>query len=322
MSRLGELTTMDDQPAQAEPSPNALERAGTNQIWLLVGGIAALIGISLALTQFGDEFTRLGQAALLGVLQGLTEFLPVSSTAHLLLGADAIGYDDPGGVFTVMIQLGSILAVMWLYRQRIIDVVTGLPTKPEARRFALMLFLAFLPAVVIGFFATDYIRLVLYESLNVIAWALLIGGIAMLVLERFAPTPVVTDAAKTPISRAVAVGFMQCIAMIPGVSRSGATIYGGLLLGLDRRAAAEFSFFLAMPTMIAAFIYDFLKIKDQISSDRVAEIAIGFVFAFISALIVVKPFLDYVTRVGFAPFAWYRIALGAVLIGAMAMGWL
>jgi len=200
---------MDDQPAQAEPNSGLAARFGLNPTVVLIGGIVALIAVSLALTQFGDQFTRLGQAALLGVLQGLTEFLPVSSTAHLLLGADAIGYDDPGGVFTVMIQLGSILAVMWLYRQRIIDVVTGLPTKPEARRFALMLFLAFLPALVIGFFAADYVKLVLYESLNIIAWALVIGGAAMLVLERFAPTPVVTDAAKTPIWRAVAVGFMQ-----------------------------------------------------------------------------------------------------------------
>jgi len=154
----------------------------------------------------------------------------------------------------------------------------------------------------------------------VIAWALLIGGVLMLALERFAPTPVVTDAAQTPIWRAVAVGCMQCIAMIPGVSRSGATIYGGLLLGLDRRAAAEFSFFLAMPTMVAAFIYDFIKIKDQIGADRVAEIAVGFVFAFISAVIVVKPFLEYVTRVGFAPFAWYRIGLGALLLAGLYSG--
>lgn len=268
------------------------------------------------------DFLDLLRAALLGILQGLTEFLPVSSTGHLLIGAELIGYDDPGGAFTVMIQLGSILAVMWLYRQRIFDVVTGLPTKPEARRFALMLFLAFLPAVLIGFFAADYVKRVLYESFIVIGWALLIGGVLMLALERFAPKPVVTDAAQTPIWRAVAVGFMQCIAMIPGVSRSGATIYGGLLLGLDRRAAAEFSFFLAMPTMIAAFIYDFIQIKDTIGTDRIAEIAVGFVFAFISAAIVVKPFLDYVTRVGFAPFAWYRIALGALLLTAVYAGWL
>jgi len=268
------------------------------------------------------DIAALLKAALLGVVQGLTEFLPISSTAHLLMGAELIGFDDPGGVFTVMIQLGSILAVMWLYRQRIFDVVTGLPTKPEARRFALMLFLAFLPAVVIGFFAADYVKTVLYESFVVIGWALLIGGFAMLALERFAPKPVVTDAAQTPIWRAVLVGFGQCVAMIPGVSRSGATIYGGLLAGLDRRAAAEFSFFLAMPTMVAAFIYDFIKVKDHITPDRVAEIAVGFVFAFISAAIVVKPFLDYVTRIGFAPFAWYRIVAGAVLLGAVQFGYL
>ncbi len=268
------------------------------------------------------DIAALLKAALLGVVQGLTEFLPISSTAHLLMGAELIGFDDPGGVFTVMIQLGSILAVMWLYRQRIFDVVTGLPTKPEARRFALMLFLAFLPAVVIGFFAADYVKTVLYESFVVIGWALLIGGFAMLLLERFAPKPVVTDAAQTPIWRAILVGFGQCVAMIPGVSRSGATIYGGLLAGLDRRAAAEFSFFLAMPTMVAAFIYDFIKVKDHITPDRVAEITVGFVFAFISAAIVVKPFLDYVTRIGFAPFAWYRIVVGAVLLGAVQFGYL
>ena len=267
------------------------------------------------------DWINLAKAALLGVLQGLTEFLPVSSTAHLLLGEKLIGFDDPGGVFTVMIQLGSILAIMWLYRQRIIDVIVGLPTKPEARRFALMLFLAFLPAVAIGLFAADYVKEVLYESLNVIAIALIIGGILMLVIERFQPEVKVTDAADVPIWRAVVIGFFQALAMIPGVSRSGATIFGGLLLGLDRRAAAEFSFFLAMPTMAAAFLHDFLAIKDHISSDRIAEIAVGFVFAFISAVVVVKPFLNYVTRVGFAPFAWYRIAIGIAILGALQMGW-
>ncbi|MDX2276102.1 MAG: undecaprenyl-diphosphate phosphatase [Hyphomonadaceae bacterium] len=265
---------------------------------------------------------NLVKAALLGVLQGLTEFLPVSSTAHLLIGQNLIGFDDPGGVFTVMIQLGSILAVMWLYRQRIIDVILGLPTKPEARRFALMLFLAFLPAVLIGLFAADYVKTVLYESLGVIAWALIIGGIVMLIAERFRPTPTVTDAAETPISRAVMIGLFQCLALIPGVSRSGATIYGGLLSGLDRRAAAEFSFFLAMPTMAAAFVHDFLDVRDHITSERAVEIAVGFVFAFISALVVVKPFLNYVTRVGFMPFAWYRIAIGVVVLGMLYTGWL
>jgi len=268
------------------------------------------------------DFVDLARAAFLGILQGLTEFLPVSSTGHLLIAGRAIGYDDPGGVFTVMIQLGSILAVMWLYRQRIWDVVTGLPTKPEARRFALMLFLAFLPAVAIGLVSAQYVKDELYHRLDIIAWALILGGFAMLAIEKWRPKTDVTDAAETPIGRAIGVGVFQTLALIPGVSRSGATIFGGLVLGLDRRAAAEFSFFLAMPTMVAAFIYDFMQVKDHITGDRIAEIAVGFVFAFLSAALVVKPFLDFVTRVGFGPFAWYRIVFGAILLGVLAMGWL
>jgi undecaprenyl-diphosphatase len=268
------------------------------------------------------DIIALLKAALLGVVQGLTEFLPISSTAHLLLGQRLIGYSDPGGLFTVMIQLGSILAVMWLYRAKILEVIIGLPTKPEARRFALMLFLAFLPAVVAGIFLNDYVKSVLYESLFVIATAFVLGGIAMLIIERFAPKPVVMEADKTPIWRAIGVGLFQCIALIPGVSRSGATIFGGLILGLDRRAAAEFSFFLAMPTMTAAFIHDLMDLDvGHAPTQRLAEIGVGFVMAFIAALVVVKPFLDYVTRVGFAPFAWYRIGLGLLMFAALAMGW-
>jgi len=268
------------------------------------------------------DFTDLIRAALLGVLQGLTEFLPVSSTGHLLIAGRAIGYDDPGGVFTVMIQLGSILAIMWLYRQRIWDVVTGLPTNPEARRFALMLFLSFLPAAFVGLIANSYIRNELYVRLDIIAAALILGGFAMLAIEKWPPKIEVKDAAETPVWRAIGVGAFQTLALIPGVSRSGATIFGGLALGLDRRAAAEFSFFLAMPTMVAAFILDFISVKDHITPDRVAEIAVGFVFAFISAWVVVKPFLNFVTKVGFAPFGWYRIVFGAVILGVLAMGWL
>jgi undecaprenyl-diphosphatase len=268
------------------------------------------------------DFTDLLRAALLGILQGLTEFLPVSSTGHLLIAGRAIGYDDPGGVFTVMIQLGSILAIMWLYRQRIWDVITGLPTKPEARRFALMLFFAFLPAACVGLVANTYIRNELYIRLDIIAIALVLGGFAMLAIEKWPPKIEVKDAADTPIWRAIGVGAFQTLALIPGVSRSGATIFGGLALGLDRRAAAEFSFFLAMPTMVAAFILDFLTVKDHITPDRIAEIAVGFVFAFISAWVVVKPFLNFVTRVGFAPFAWYRIVFGAIILGVLALGWL
>jgi undecaprenyl-diphosphatase len=268
------------------------------------------------------DLLDLARAALLGILQGLTEFLPVSSTGHLLIFGRAIGYDDPGGVFTVMIQLGSILAVMWLYRQRIWEVVTGLPTKPDARRFTLMLFLSFLPAVAIGYVSAQYVRDELYIRLDIIAWALILGGFAMLAIERWPPKIEVRDAAETPIWRAIGVGVFQTLALIPGVSRSGATIFGGLVIGLDRRAAAEFSFFLAMPTMVAAFIYDFMHVKDHITTDRIAEIAVGFVFAFISAWLVVKPFLNFVTKVGFGPFAWYRIVFGAVILGVLAMGWL
>ena len=266
------------------------------------------------------DLLDLARAAVLGILQGLTEFLPVSSTGHLLIAGRAIGYDDPGGVFTVMIQLGSILAVMWLYRQRIIDVTLGLWTKPDARRFAMMLFFSFLPAAFVGLIANRFVRDELYIRLDIIAIALILGGFAMLAVEKWPPKIEVKEAANTPIWRAIGVGVFQTLALIPGVSRSGATIFGGLVLGLDRRAAAEFSFFLAMPTMVAAFALDFWTVKDHITSDRIAEIAVGFVFAFISAAVVVKPFLDFVTRVGFAPFAWYRIVFGIVMLGVLAMG--
>lgn len=281
-----------------------------------------MVAPNLDIGGFALDMLDLARAALLGVLQGLTEFLPVSSTGHLLIAGRMIGFDDPGGVFTVMIQLGSILAVMWLYRQRIWDVVTGLPTKPEARRFALMLFFAFLPAAFVGLVANSYIRNELYIRLDIIAIALILGGFAMLAIEKWPPKIEVKEAAETPIWRAIGVGVFQTLALIPGVSRSGATIFGGLTLGLDRRAAAEFSFFLAMPTMMGAFVVDFISVKDHITSDRVAEIAVGFVFAFLSALAVVKPFLNFVTRVGFGPFAWYRIVAGAALLGVLAMGWL
>ncbi len=267
------------------------------------------------------DLVNLLKAALLGLIQGLTEFLPVSSTAHLLLGARLLDYDDPGGAFTVMIQFGSILAVMWLYRAKIVEIVSGLPTRPEARRFALMIFAAFLPAVIAGLFFAGFVKTVLYASLLVIAWAFILGGAAILLIERLRPAPVVMEADQTPIWRAVGVGFLQCVAMIPGVSRSGATIMGALLLGLDRRAAAEFSFFLAMPTMMAAFAYDFNAVRDQLTPERAAEIAIGFVMAFLAAAAVVKPFMRFVGRVGFGAFAWYRIVLGAGILAAVAAGW-
>jgi undecaprenyl-diphosphatase len=260
-------------------------------------------------------------AAILGVVQGLTEFLPVSSTAHLLIAGRLLGYDDPGGVFTIMIQPGSVLAVMWLYRVKIATVVRGLPSDPDARRFTLMLIAAFLPAVVFGALLGDYVQTVLYLSFFVIAVSFLAGGIVMLIVEYFRPEPVVVDAEHTPLSRAIGIGLCQVLALVPGVSRSGATIVGGMVMGLDRPAAAEFSFFLAMPTMTAAFVYELLEVREYLAAERAIEIAIGFVMAFISAKLVVKPFLTFVRRAGFVPFAWYRIVLGAALLAAVLAGW-
>ena len=259
-------------------------------------------------------------AAILGIVQGLTEFLPVSSTAHLLLGGALLGFDDP--VFTVMIQLGSILAVIWLYRAKILAVVTGLGSDPDARRFTAMLIVACIPAFVGGALLADYVQEVLYESLDVIAWALVAGGLVMLVAERVAPPAVVHEADRTPVGRAFGIGLCQMLALVPGVSRSGATIIGGRLLGLDRAASAEFSFFLAMPTMVGAFVYELFKLDEPGMASRVPEIAIGFVMAFVAALVVVKPFVRCVARAGFAPFGWYRIALGGVMLAALGAGWL
>jgi undecaprenyl-diphosphatase len=261
-------------------------------------------------------------AAVLGIVQGLTEFLPISSTAHLLLVGQALGFQDPGGVFTVMIQFGSVLAVMWLYRAKIIDSVLGLPSDPAARRFALMLIIASIPAGLAGVLLSDWVKGRLYHSPAVIASAFIIGGIAILMIERFRPTPVVFEADKTPVPRAFAVGVCQMLALVPGVSRSGATIMGGVLAGLDRPAAAEFSFFLAMPALAGAFVHDLWEVRDQLAPERGAEIAIGFVMAFLAALVVVKPFVRYVARNGFAPFAWYRIVAGVLILLAIGVGWL
>ena len=252
-------------------------------------------------------------AALLGALQGVTEFLPVSSTAHLLIAERLLGFQDPGSVFTITIQFGSILAVMWLYREKILSVVRGLPSDPEARRFALMLVAAFVPAAVAALLLEGRIK-ALHGSMFVIALAFVIGGIVMLLVERWRPAPTVTRADQTPTGRAIGVGAFQAVALVPGVSRSGATIIGGMLLGLDRPAAAELSFFLAMPTMAAAFVHDLWQVRHQLAPERAAEIGVGLVMAFLAALLVVKPFLRFVGRSGFAPFAWYRIALGAAML--------
>ena len=262
------------------------------------------------------------KAALLGVLQGVTEFLPVSSTAHLLIGERLIGFSDPGGIFTTMIQLGSIFAVVWLYREKVLSVVMGLPSNPAARRFAFAIILATLPALVAGFFFSKFVKSVLYGSVLVIAIAFIAGGVIILIVERFRPVPDVMDVDSLPVGRALAIGSCQALALIPGVSRSGGTIVAAMAMRVDRAAAAEFTFFLAMPTMAAAFAHDLLDARHELASARGLEVAVGFVMAFISSALVIKPFLNYVRRSGFAPFAWYRIALGITLLAALAAGWL
>ena len=261
------------------------------------------------------------KAAILGVVQGLFEFLPVSSTAHLLLAARALGYDDPGGVFTVMIQLGSILAVVWLYRAKLIAVAAGLGSRPEARRFVLMIALATLPLLVGGALFSHYVRTVLYGSIVIIALAFIAGGIVMLIVERLRPAPDVFTVDDIPTGRAFAIGLFQALALIPGVSRSGGTIVAAMAMRIDRPAAAEFTFFLAIPAMSAAFLKDLLDLRGHIGGGRVLEIAVGFVMAFIASALVVRPFLGFVRRAGFAPFAWYRIAFGVLLLAALAAGW-
>lgn len=262
------------------------------------------------------------QAAVLGVVQGLTEFLPISSTAHLLIGERLLGFNDPGSVFTEMIQLGSIFAIVWLYRAKIMEVVAGLPSSPQARRFAALVLIAFVPAIVAGLLLSDYVETVLHKSMPVIAWAFIIGGVVMLAVERLAQRPRVHRVDDTTPSQAAVVGLSQMFALVPGVSRSGATIVGGLAAGLDRPTAAEFSFFLAMPTLAAAFAHSALELRHQITVDRLGEVGIGFVFAFLASLLVVKPFMAVVRRSGFAPFAWYRIVAGILILVATTAGWL
>jgi len=259
-------------------------------------------------------------AALLGVVQGLTEFLPISSTAHLILGARMLGFQDPGGVFIVMIQLGSILAVVWLYREKVLSVLAGLTSRPQDQRFAALILVAFLPALVLGGMFGGLVKKVLYYSPMVIAVAFIAGGVVMLLVERFRPRATIDSVEALPFSRALGIGFCQALALVPGVSRSGGTIVGGLVMGLERTTAAEFSFFLAMPTMAAAFVHDLIDARHSLTGARVEVIAVGFVMAFLASLVVVRPFLRFVGRSGFAPFAWYRIAAGAILLALIAAG--
>ena len=271
-------------------------------------------------------------AIILGVVEGLTEFIPVSSTGHLLLTKEALGLQDqPWDTFIVMIQLGAILAVVAVYFMRLWKVLLGLPGKdPSARRFAISVLLAFFPSALLGLLAHDFIKEVLFNT-TIVCIMLIVGGFALIALERWSDAStgglrrrvrngvevieqreLTTDAMRFSWKTALCVGLWQCLSIIPGVSRSGATIVGGLLLGVDKKAAAEFSFFLAIPTMVGAFVLDFWESREMITPDVVSLIAIGFVVSFISGLFVVRTMVDFVGRYGFAPFAAWRILVGTV----------
>ncbi len=253
-------------------------------------------------------------AVLLGLIEGLTEFIPVSSTGHLILLIDILGFQGPPGkVFEIVIQLGAILAICWLYRLRLMEAVTAAPGEEEARRFLINIVIAFLPAAVIGALFHTQIKEILFDPL-VVASMLVIGGVLIILIERFKPEPVLHDLNRLSYKRALAIGCCQTLAMIPGTSRSGATIMGALLLGLDRKTATEFSFFLAIPTMFGATVYDLYKNYHHLTWEGVELIAIGFITAFIAALLLVKWVVGFISRHGFIPFALYRIALGGLML--------
>ena len=260
------------------------------------------------------------EALFLGIVEGLTEFLPVSSTGHLLLVGHFLGFKSTGQTFEVLIQLGAILAILIVYFSRLWAIARALPYDPEARRFVLGVLIAFLPAAVIGAALHGFIKDVLFNPWIVCAM-LLAGGVVLLVIDGLPLAARYKDATRFPLPMYAKIGFIQCLAMIPGVSRSGATIVGAMLLGAEKRAAAEFSFFLAMPTMAGAFAYDLLKNYKVLTADDVGALVVGFLAAFLSALLVVRTLLDYVSRHGYAPFAWWRIVVGAAgLAGLIVYG--
>ena len=267
------------------------------------------------------DFLRLLEAAFLGLVEGLTEFIPVSSTAHLLLTGHFLGFESTGKTFEVLIQLGAILAILSVYFGRLVNLTLALPREPRARRFVAGILLAFLPAAIVGVALHGFIKQVLFETPMLVCITLIVGGFVLLWIDRQQLSVRHTEATAYPLSLCIKIGLCQCLALIPGVSRSGATIGGALLLGCDKRSAAEFSFFLAMPTMAGAFAYDLMKNIDRLNADDALLIGVGFVAAFISGVFVVRGLLDFVTRHGFAPFAWWRIAIGTLgIVGLLVLG--
>jgi undecaprenyl-diphosphatase len=262
-------------------------------------------------------------AVILGVVEGVTEFIPVSSTGMLLLTKTALGLPNEfWDIFIVLIQLGAILAVVVLYFQKLWGAVVHLPTDPQARRFALSIIVAFIPAAVLGVLLHDFIKKVLFDSPQVQCVSLIVGGLVLLFIDRIAPPARRNDPTKIPLATAFTIGLFQCLAMIPGTSRSGSTIVGSMLMGVEKRAAAEFSFFLAIPTMAGAFAVDAFKNRHELLAvkSEIPLIALGFGISFVVAMVVIRGMLAILTRRGLAPFGWFRILVGVVGLAALAFG--
>ncbi|MBF8753603.1 undecaprenyl-diphosphate phosphatase [Pseudomonas guariconensis] len=267
------------------------------------------------------DFWSALQAIILGVVEGLTEFLPISSTGHQIIVADLIDFGGERAMaFNIIIQLGAILAVVWEFRRKIFDVVLGLQSQPQARRFTANLLIAFFPAVVLGVLFADLIHEYLFNPITVAA-ALVVGGVIMLWAERRDHRIEVDHVDDMRWSHALKIGLVQCLAMIPGTSRSGSTIIGGLLFGLSRKAATEFSFFLAMPTMVGAAVYSGYKYRDLFQPGDLPVFAIGFVVSFIFAMIAVRGLLKFIANHSYAAFAWYRIVFGLLILATWQFGW-
>lgn len=260
------------------------------------------------------------QALILGVVEGITEFLPVSSTGHQIIVADLIGFGGERALaFNIIIQLGAILAVVWEYRRKIIDIVVGLPKEQQAQKFTINLLVAFMPAVVLGVAFADLIHEYLFNPITV-ATALVIGGVVMLWAEKRQHRIQAETVDDMRWTHALKVGFAQCLALVPGTSRSGATIIGGLLFGLSRKAATEFSFFLAMPTMVGAAVYSGYKYRELFQPGDFMVFAIGFVTSFIFAMLAVRALLKFIGNHSYAAFAWYRIAFGIIILATWQFG--
>lgn len=261
------------------------------------------------------------KAAFLGIVEGLTEFIPVSSTGHLLLVGHFLGFDDEafGKSFDVLIQLGAILALLSIYFSRLWKLFLGMFNDPEAQRFIIGVLVAFFPAMVLGALAYGFIKSVLF-NVWIVCVMLLIGGFVLLWIDRLDLKPRYHDATKFTLPMYLGIGVMQCLSMIPGVSRAGATIVGAMLFGADKRAATEFSFWLAMPTMVGAFAFEAFKSRHELAGSNLLIIAVGFAVSFVCGWFVVKTLLGYVARHGFALFAWWRIVVGGLGLIALLLG--